>query len=354
MSLFIDLLRRHRAELEDQYGQQINGDMRKAMQAMLRCKTEQQGRSQWYCAHCHHDDRLLLSCGHRHCPQCQHQTTSDWLQRQAQKLLPVRYFMVTFTLPFELRILARKQPKALYPLMFSVASSVLKDFAQRQQKGELGFTAILHTHSRRRELHPHLHIVVAGGGYHRGKQAWQKANSAYLFNAFALANVWRARMLAAINQHPEIWLPSKIPKKWVVDCRCVGRGKPALEYLSRYLYRGVLPDRDIIEISDSTVTFRYQDSQTQTWQTRTLPTLKFLLLILQHVLPKGLQRVRDYGFLRGQAKAVLVQIQRLLMASFHLPNTIESPSRRKAMRICPCCQHEMACVGITQPRSRPS
>ena len=139
----------------------------------------------------------------------------------------------------------------------------------------------------------------------------------------------------------------------MVDCRCVGRGKPALYYLSRYLYRGVLPDRDIIEISDTMVTFRYQDSQTQTRQTRTLPTLKFLLLILQHVLPKGLQRVRDYGFLRGQAKAVLARIQLLLMVSFHLPNTTESPNRRKAVRICPFCQHEMVCVGITQKRSRP-
>ncbi|MFA0414775.1 transposase, partial [Vibrio renipiscarius] len=128
--------------------------------------------------------------------------------------------------------------------------------------------------------------------------------------------------------------------------------KPALDYLSRYLYRGVLPDRDIIEIGDTTVTFRYQDSQTQSWKTRSLPTLKFLLLILQHVLPKGLQRVRDYGFLRGQAKAVLVRIQLLLMASFHLPLST-SPIRRKAVRLCPCCQHEMACVGITQQRSRP-
>ncbi|MEZ9706784.1 transposase zinc-binding domain-containing protein, partial [Vibrio breoganii] len=114
------------------------------------CKTEQQVRSQWFCSHCHHDDRLPLSCGHRHCPQCQQRTTSDWLQRQQQKRLPVHYFMVTFTLPYQLRVLARHQPKAIYNGMFKVASGVLKDFANRQRQGELGFTAVLHTHSRQR------------------------------------------------------------------------------------------------------------------------------------------------------------------------------------------------------------
>ncbi len=139
MSTFIDLLRAHKEELEHHYEKQITADMRSAIQAMLRCKTEQQGRSQWFCSHCHHDDRLPLSCGHRHCPQCQHRTTSDWLERQKQKLLPVHYFMVTFTLPYQLRPLARRAPKALYNAMFQVASSVLKSFAQRQNQGALGF-----------------------------------------------------------------------------------------------------------------------------------------------------------------------------------------------------------------------
>jgi hypothetical protein len=112
-------------------------------------------------------------------------------------------------------------------------------------------------------------------------------------------------------------LSSHLPERWVVDCRGVGVDEPALEYLSRYLYRGVLPDKDIISIEENTVTFRYKDSQTKLWKTRTLPTLKFLMLILQHVLPKGLQRVRDYGFLRGNAKALRLRIQMLLLPLFY-------------------------------------
>ena len=350
MSTFIELLRRHKEALESLYAKQLNQDMRSAIQAMLRCKTEQQGRSQWYCAHCHHDDRLPLSCGHRHCPQCQHRATSDWLHRQKQKLLPVHYFMVTFTLPYQLRPLAKQAPKALYHTMFRVASDVLKSFAEKQNKGTIGFTAVLHTHSRQRNLHPHLHIIVAGGRYDLSKKVWHKDNKQYLFNAFALAKVWRARLLEAIHQHPQLWLPEHSPNKWVVDCRCVGKGQPALEYLSRYLYRGVLPDSDIIKVEEDSVTFRYKESQTQQWRRRTLPTLQFLMLILQHVLPKGLQRVRDYGFLRGQARQTLGRIQLLLLGLFYsLPN-LEPVTKSKAIRCCPCCQHEMACVGVTRPK----
>ncbi|MGO2318841.1 MAG: IS91 family transposase [Vibrio toranzoniae] len=349
MSTFIELLRQHHPALKRHYHAQMNGDMHRAIGAMLRCKTEQQGRSQWFCHHCHHDDRLPLSCGHRHCPQCQQHTTADWLARQHQKRLPVHYFMVTFTLPYQLRVLARHQPKAIYNGMFKVASRVLKDFANRQQQCEMGFTAVLHTHSRQRNLHPHLHIIVAAGQYNASRQEWHKGNKHYLFNAFALAQVWRARMLETIKQHPMLWLPNGIPKQWVVDCRQVGYGQSALSYLSRYLYRGVLPDEDIIKVTNDTVTFRYKESKTNAWRTRTLPTLKFLLLILQHVLPKGLQRVRDYGFLRGQAHALRVRIQLLLLNLLYLMPPLTVPIRTKAIRVCPCCQHEMARVGVSRP-----
>lgn len=349
MSTFIDLLRLNIQDFKQQYGPQLSSDTRQAIDAMLRCKTQQQKRAQWQCVHCQHRESQPLSCGHRHCPQCQYQTTSDWLLRQKQKLLPVHYFMVTFTLPFELRALARSQPKALYQSMFSVAASILKDFAKRHNMGQLGFTVVLHTHSRRRDLHPHVHIIVASGGYDPEKNVWRKGTKKYLFNAFALADVWRARMLDVINHHPDLSLPTSFPNKWVVDCRKVGYGLPALQYLSRYLYRGVLPDKDIINTTDNTVTFNYKDGQTQAIKPRTLPTLRFLWLILQHVLPKGLQRVRDYGFLRGNAKALRLRIQLILMPLYHWSFSLRKATKTKAKRLCPCCQHKMECIGITRP-----
>lgn len=348
MSTFIELLRQYNQALEIECSSQLTNSMRQAIFAMLSCKTRQQGESLWACSSCEHHDSQALSCGHRNCPQCQQSTTSMWLERQKQKRLPVEYFMTTFTLPFELRVFARKQPKALYQLMFSVSASILKDFAKRNKLGTIGFTSVLHTHSRRRELHPHLHIIVANGGYDAKKNQWRKGKSGYLFNAFALAKVWRARMLEAINKHPELSLTQikHMPKKWVVDCTKVGYGLPALKYLSKYLYRGVLADKDIISHDKTSVTFRYTDSTTKASQTRTLPTLKFLLLILQHVLPKGLQRVRDYGLLSSGARKTRLLIQLLLTEFTHLLPPSITPIKPKAKRVCPCCQHFMLCTGV--------
>lgn len=256
--------------------------------------------------------------------------------------------MPTFTLPFELRALARKQPKALYKLMFSVSASILKDFALSNKLGTIGFTSVLHTHSRRRELHPHLHIIVANGGYDAKKKQWRKGKSGYLFNEKALAKVWRARMLDAINKHPELSLThvKQMPKKWIVNCTKVGYGLPALKYLSKYLYRGVLADKDIISHDKTSVTFCYTDSTTKTTKTRTLPTLDFLLLILQHVLPKGLQRVRDYGLLSSGARKMRLLIQLLFTEFTHLLPPSITLIKPKAKRVCPCCQHHMLCTGV--------
>jgi len=155
-------------------------------------------------------------------------------------------------------------------------------------------------------------------------------------------------MLDAINKHPDLSLTQikQISKKSVVDCTKVGYGLSALKYLSRYLYRGVLADKDIISHDKTSVTFRYVDSATKTTKTRTLSTLKFLLLILQHVLPKGLQRVRDYGILSSGARKVRLLIQLLLTDFNHLLPPSITPLKPKAKRVCPCCQHYMLCTGI--------
>ena len=352
MNRFIELLRDNKQALEESYGHQLSCDKRKAIAAMLSCKTATQHSSNWACDHCMYTEQQPLSCGNRHCPQCQHATTTSWLARQQKKLLPVQYYMVTFTLPYELRELARLKPKALYQVMFSVSSSILKGFASRNKKGEMGFTSVLHTHSRRRDLHPHLHIIVANGGYDANKNVWIKGSKDYLFNEFALAKVWRARMIDASVEHDTLSLPDyqtkPLPKKWVVDCQKVGYGLPALKYLSRYLYRGVISDKDITAITSTAVTFKYKDSETKVIKYRTLPILKFLSLILQHVLPKGLQRVRDYGFLRGNAKALRWKIMLILMRTNNWLAPMQTEIKRQAKRRCPCCKHEMICVGITR------
>jgi hypothetical protein len=350
---FIDILRDHRDEFNQHYQGYITTAMRQAINAMLNCRSNTQRTSHWACQGCTHTADFPLSCGHRSCPQCQHHTTQDWLAKQQAKLLPVDYFMVTFTLPFELRVVAKYQPELLYQAMFSVAASVLKDFALNSPKlaGDIGFTGLLHTHSRRRDLHPHIHFILPAGSFNKHKKQWQKNKGKYLFNAFNLAKVWRARLLANLTLQPTVTLPVSLPKKWVVDCRHVGKGLPALQYLSRYLYRGVLPDKNIVSDIDGLISFEYEDSQTKLTKVRTLSATKFLWLVLQHVLPKGLRRVRDYGLLRGNAKKLRLQIQLMLAVAGAQFQIAESPiiaevKRKLATRTCPCCQQLMRFMGI--------
>jgi len=185
--------------------------------------------------------------------------------------LPVAYFMATFTLPAQLRELARQYPKLVYACLFACVHGTLKDFGLNPEHlgAELGMTAVLHTHSRRLDYHPHLHVVIPGGGVDAPRRQWKKLKGQFLFNEFALAKVFRARLLKALVD-AGLDLPKHIPEQWVVNVRHVGKGLPALKYLSRYLYRGVISEKNIIANQDGQVTFRYIDSSSKKPALRTV------------------------------------------------------------------------------------
>ncbi|MCP4392016.1 MAG: IS91 family transposase [Gammaproteobacteria bacterium] len=318
---------------------------RNAINAMLRCRTGAAGEMRLACSDCPEQRDYPLSCGHRSCPKCQNHETSRWLARQQAKLLPVEYFLVTFTLPRELRPLAWRHQKQFYALMLTLAAQTLKDFGVNPKflGADFGLTAILHTHSRRLDYHPHVHVIVPGGGVNRRRKQWCKLRSKYLFNQKALAKVFRARLLAAIRAEG-LSLPDKLPRQWVVDCKPVGRGEPALKYLSRYLYRGVIGENRIVANRDGRVTFEYLDSRTGETQYRTEKGEDFLWLVLQHVLPRGFRRVRDSGFLHGNAKRTLILVQYILRI-----HVLHRPARPRPVICCPRCQAPMRIVAIRRP-----
>ena len=316
-----------------------------AIGAMLRCRTPDSGQMLLHCSQCTEQFWHPQSCGHRSCPKCQNHEASQWLDRQQAKLLPVEYFMVTFTLPCELRALAWCHQTTLYKLLFATVASTVKDFGLNPKKlgADMGMTAVLHTHSRRLDYHPHLHVIVPGGGVNSVTRQWKKTRGKYLFNETALATVFRARLLAAIKAAGLV-LPAKLPDQWVVDCKHVGQGKPALKYLSRYLYRGVIREQDIVANHHGKVTFKYIDSTTGQTQYRTLTGEDFLWLVLQHVLPKGFRRVRDYGFLHGNARKLLTLIQLTLRAMI-----TAKPARPRPVFRCPKCQSPMQILAFIRP-----
>lgn len=317
----------------------------KAIGALLRCRTPDAGQVRLLCTDCTEQLQYPRSCGHRSCPRCQNHEASLWLDRQRAKLLPVEYFMVTFTIPYELRALAWHHQTTIYNILFATASSTLKDFGLNPKHlgTDIGLTAVLHTHSRRLDYHPHLHVIVPGGGVDRAKRQWKKIKRKYLFNAFALAKVFRARFLAAMNA-ADLAIPDPLPDRWVVDCKHIGKGEPALKYLSRYLYRGVISENSIVANQHGKVTFRYVESNTGQSRIRTLNGEDFLWLVLQHVLPKGFRRVRDYGFLHGKAKKWLSLVQLVL----NVIAETKIPRPRPAFK-CPKCQSPMQILGFGTP-----
>ena len=342
------LFHHYQHALIEQYSTRLLPSHYHALNAFLRCRTNDAGQMKLHCTACNYYQFKPQSCGHRHCAQCQNHETSAWLDRQYLKLLPVDYFMVTFTLPFQYRGLAWRHQKTVYKILFDCAVATLKSFGLKDEAlaGEIAMTAVLHTHTRRLDYHPHCHVIVPGGAISKSKKQWRKVKNKYLFNEFAVANVFRAKMLDALNKS-KLTIPTNAPKKWVVNCRRVGRGKPALKYLSRYLYRGVLSNHAIVAHKDGIVIFKYINSETGETEYRKLKGADFCWHILQHVLPKGFRRVRDYGFLHGNAKKTLQFIQLLLHVVIKLRIVRERPSFK-----CPICQSPMEIVAFIRPTRR--
>lgn len=342
------LLNSYRERFITRYKHQLSADQWSALNALSGCRQGQYGDLLLSCNRCSGATTLARSCGHRSCNQCQHQSTEQWLERQLQKQLPVTYYMATFTLPYELRALARAHPKMVYALLMRCAASTLKRFGlnKKDLQAELGLCAVLHTHTRKLDYHPHVHIVVPGGGVHRTRREWRKVKGGYLLNGRALAKAFRGELLSQLSAEG-LTLPTT-PKRWIVQCQKVGRGKEALRYLSRYLYRGVISNQNIIEDNGRQVTFRYRESKTNCWRTRTLLGEEFIALLLQHVLPKGFRRARDYGFLHGNAKAMLRVVQWVLRVER------PAPKEKRAVKIsCPRCSGYMQVVGMRPARASP-
>ena len=203
--------------------------------------------------------------------------------------------------------------------------------------------AVLHTHSRRLDYHPHVHLAMPGAALDPEKRLWRRRSgkrSAYLFNHRALAKVFRAKVLAALAREG-LKLPPGVPAHWVVDCKGVGDGSKALVYLGRYLYRGVIQEKDILSCEAGQVRFRYRDSQTGKSAVRTVSGARFLALILQHVLPKGFRRSRNFGFLHPNSKRLIALLQIVLKVA---PEPGPTWMKHRPPFRCACCGAPMRIV----------
>ncbi len=315
-----DILRRHGPSYIELHGPLMLPSHRRAMRDIVRCRTAELGGHLAQCTACGREHLLHHSCGNRACPRCGHEATVAWIERQRQLLLPVRYYHVVFTLPEELRRLVRSHQRTLLPVLFQAAYESLAALCRDPHYlgAEIGALAVLHTWTRTLEWHPHIHMLVPGGGLAPDGRTFvtvPRRRKRYLVPVAALSERFRGRFYhLARRALPAVTIPH-IPadKRWVTFCKPAVQGTDkVLDYLGRYVHRTALSGKALVACDDETVTFLYRRSGQSARRTMTLPAHEFLRRFLQHVPPKGFHRVRSFGLLHPSRRPLLRRLQLLL------------------------------------------
>jgi len=224
--------------------------------------------------------------------------------------------------------------------MFECSKDTLQTFAKNDKKlgGTTGLMSVLHTHARNLDYHPHIHIILPAATLNKKSKIWKTKSGKYLFNHKALAKVFRAKLLDKMTKS-QLKAPTTT-NQWIVDCKYVGKGEKAIIYLGKYLYRGVLAEKNIISNKNGKITYRFQNSKTKKYQTKTVTGEYFLYLIMQHVLPKGFRRARNYGFAHPNCKKIIVLLHYVLK---FIPIKLKPKERPKI-----CCQCSVMEIVRTQ------
>ena len=286
----------------------------RAARAVQWCRTAALGGQLYECPDCDKQKFAWHSCNHRSCLQCGAQDQQEWAAAQEAKLLRAPYFMITVTLPEELRRFVYKEQEWFYGLFFAAVSGALKDLGQdpKHLGGSIGMTAVLHTWTREMHYHPHLHVIMPGVAIDQDGHRIQRAKGRrYLFPKAVLNVVFRNRIKKLLTEKdakdktrhmdeidPDIW-----KKPWVINAKAVGKGRSALRYLAKYVFKSALSESRLLGYdAGGRIRLNCQDSGTGAWHERHLAPTEFLRRWSLHVLPKGLMRVRHYGFLSAAGK----------------------------------------------------
>ncbi len=302
-----DIVRRHRAALEAE--QDLTIAQRRVLSAIELCRTAALGGHVDVCRSCGYEHHHYHSCRNRHCPKCQGLAQERWIAARSERLLPVRHFHVVFTLPSQLRALAKYRPRELFGALFSAASATLLELGASRLKARLGVTMVLHTWTRDLRWHPHVHALVTAGGLALDGSSWKPSSTKYLFPAKNVMNVLlRGKMMAALRamqrdgtfdgfddfRDPEAFdlLMARLARiDWVVYAKePFQRIDHVLAYLGRYTHRIAIANSRLVAVTDQAVTFR-----TKNGKTVTLTPVAFLRRFIQHVLPDGFHKIRHYG-----------------------------------------------------------
>ena len=354
----------------------------KVMTAIEHCRTPALGGHVEACTDCGHWRVAYNSCRNRHCPKCQGAAARAWLAEREADLLPVGYFHVVFTLPSEITAIAFHNKATLYDLLFKAASETMLTIAAdpKHLGARIGITAVLHTWGSAMTYHPHVHMIVPGGGLALDGKRWISSRPAFLLPVRVLGKLFRRLFLTRLLQLHDAgrlaffgplapltdrraFLQHLAPARkarWVVYAKPPFAGPQAvLAYLARYTHRVAISNRRLIAFDASGVTFRYKDyrrADPERQQVMTLSSDEFIRRFLLHVLPRGFHRIRHYGLLGGAArKDNLDQARQLLTAP--VTDQAEPDIAEDARPPCPCCGGRMIVIEAfarwCQPRAPP-
>jgi hypothetical protein len=313
------LLQRTAPDYRKRFGPSIPWRHRQVLRKTLACRTPALGGELFQCPACPGFRYQYHSCNDRHCPQCGQTDADAWLERQRERLLfPVPYFLVTFTLPEELRLFIRSQLQIGLDLLFAASARALQDLAGNPKRlgAQLGMLGVLHTWSRTLIFHPHIHYLIPGGGLSPDGRRWISAPNQFLLHHQPLGerfrNVFKERLL---KEHPDLFklVPAKVWKRhWNVGCQDAGSGENALRYLSRYVFKTATNNRTLTLLPEGKVRWPYRESQTGKDTAITLDPLDWMRRFLQHILPPHFARVRTFGWLHPAAKVRGNRVRALL------------------------------------------
>lgn len=356
----------------------------KVMSAIEACRTEALGGHVAGCTKCGHHHIAYNSCKNRHCPKCQGPAARDWMEARAEDLLPVEYFHVVFTLPAEIARIAYWNKRAVYGLLFKSSAQTVMTIAAdpRRMGARVGMTSVLHTWGSALTHHPHVHMIVPGGGLSPGGSRWIACRPGFFLHVRVLSRLFRrlfleglmdlhrAGKLAFFGDLEELaeagafaaWLAPFRKSEWVVYAKPPFGGPEAvLAYLSRYTHRVAISNARLVSADANTVAFRWKDYRIKRGDRQKvmrLATPEFIRRFLIHVLPDGFHRIRHYGLLASSTRKANITKIRALLCLQRPEDPVAPSAEAEAAPLtlrepCPCCGGPMRIIEIFRRGQKP-
>jgi len=382
-----DIFRDHGPAWRDANRGHVSLGQLKVMSAIERCRTAALGGHVMRCENdaCAYTAIAYNSCRNRHCPKCQGAAAREWMAARAAELLPVPYFHVVFTLPSAIGDIAYQNKAVIYDLLFTASAETMLIIAAdpKHLGASIGITSVLHTWGSAMTHHPHVHMIVPGGGISRDGSRWIAKRPTFFLPVRVLSKLFRRLMidklvaahaagqlrfygaLAALGNAKAFaayLAPLKRTRWFVYAKRPFAGPKAVLAYLSRYTHRVAISNRRLIAADTNTVTFKVKDYRIEgpgRYKTMTLDAHEFIRRFLIHVLPKGFHRIRHYGLLASGVKANnLALARKLLDTAPPAPEPEDAASDPATPNPCPCCGSAMRIIEVFKagelPRHRPT